>query len=98
VSLDAAVPKGNDASTDRHRLIRKKRGSGSSVGVVRCCVRILSFSVNALAQDWPAQRALGWRPSVAASIAASKSITSATMDESSVSAPERSLCEAFEAS
>ena len=54
--------------------------AGRPLCVVRCCVRILSFSVNALAQGRPYA---DWAfPKTAVSIALSKSIISATMDES----------------
>jgi hypothetical protein len=56
--------------------IRKKSGSGSFVTVVRCCIKNLSFSVNALAQSRSDQRGSGDFPKTAVKIALSKSIIS----------------------
>ena len=42
--------------------MRKKSGRGSSVSVIKCRVKRLTFSVNALADDLPAQCGWGWRP------------------------------------
>ena len=63
--------------------MRQKSGSGSFVAVVivRCCIKNLSFSVNALAQSRPDQRGLGDLPKTAVKIALSKSIISATVVE-----------------
>jgi hypothetical protein len=61
--------------------IRKKSGSESFVAVVRCCIKNLSFSVNALAQSRPDQRGSGDFAKTAAKIALSKSIISATVVE-----------------
>ena len=63
--------------------MRQKSGSGSFVAVVivRCCIKNLSFSVNALAQSRPDQRGLGDFPKTAVKIALSKSIISATVGE-----------------
>ena len=63
--------------------MRQKSGSGSFVAVVivRCCIKNLSFSVNALAQSRPDQRGSGDFPKTAVKIALSKSIISATVGE-----------------
>src|ERR1700693_4792113 len=63
--------------------MRQKSSSGSFVAVVivRCCIKNLSFSVNALAQSRPAQRGSGDFPKTAVKIALSKSIISATIGE-----------------
>jgi hypothetical protein len=61
--------------------MRQKSGSGSFVAVVRCCIKNLSFSVNALAQSRPDQRGLGDFPKTAVKIALSKSIISTTVGE-----------------
>jgi site-specific recombinase XerD len=54
--------------------MRKKNGKGSSVSVIKCSVKSLTFFVNALADGFPAQCGWGRRPAVAAKIAVSKSI------------------------
>ena len=63
--------------------MRQKSGSGSFVAVVivRCCIKNLSFSVNALAQSRPDQRGSGDFLKTAVKIALSKSIISATVGE-----------------
>jgi hypothetical protein len=53
--------------------MRKKSGRGSSVSVIKCRVKSLTFSVNALPDDFPAQCGWGRRTAVAAKIAVSES-------------------------
>ena len=66
-----------------YSTIRQKSGTGSFVAIVivKCCIRNLSFSVNALAQSRPDQRGSGDFPKTAVKIALSKSIISATVGE-----------------
>jgi hypothetical protein len=59
----------------------EKGGTRSSIGVVRHCIRALSFSKNVWTEDCPTQRGLGGNPTVNAKIALSKLITSASIDK-----------------
>ena len=62
------------STEERHRIIRCYRH-------LKCCIRNLSFSVNASAQSRPDQRGSGDSPKTAFKIAFSKSIISATAGE-----------------